>query len=342
MRRVVHGVKLKHLNAAGHWPSGNVRFYYRPKGQKGVALPDLPPDHPDFLTAYARAAGNRVQIAPGSIAAGVVAFLASSMYQARSPATRANWRRAAEDIRQRYGVGRLVDLRPQHIRQDLAPRDPHPANNRLKVWRAMGRFWVDAGMIETDPARDVRKRETPDTGGRTAWTRDDVARFRAHWPIGSPQRLAFELLHRTCAAIGDACRLGPADIVDGWLTYQRAKSGSTAVVPMHTAPDWFEPCDTLARCIAAAAPTATFLATQSGAPRSPKAATQWFAAAARAAGVAATAHGIRKHRAAVFRENGATQDQRMAILGHESEAEARRYAKSADLRRVIGFPTGSN
>jgi hypothetical protein len=48
-----------------------------------------------------------------------------------------------------------------------------------------------------------------------------------------------------------------------------------------------------------------------------------------------TAHGIRKHRAAVFKENGAASDQRMAILGHETATEAARYSKSADLRRVI-------
>lgn len=37
----------------------------------------------------------------------------------------------------------------------------------------------------------------------------------------------------------------------------------------------------------------------------------------------------------MFKENGATTDQRMAILGHETEAEATRYSKSADQRRII-------
>lgn len=42
-----------------------------------------------------------------------------------------------------------------------------------------------------------------------------------------------------------------------------------------------------------------------------------------------TAHGIRKHRGAVFKENGASADKRLAIPGHgtEAEAEAARYSK---------------
>lgn len=74
-----------------------------------------------------------------------------------------------------------------------------------------------------------------------------------------------------------------------------------------------------------------------GAPRSPKSAAQWFSRACTAAGLEGSkaAHGIRKHRAAVFKENGASADQRMAILGHETATEAARYSKSADLQKII-------
>lgn len=39
---------------------------------------------------------------------------------------------------------------------------------------------------------------------------------------------------------------------------------------------------------------------------------------------------IVKERAAMFKENIATSDQRMAVLDHGTEAEATHYAKSAD------------
>lgn len=347
MRRIIRGVRLKHLNASGRFPSGNVRYYYRPKGQKGIPLPDLPPDHPKFIAEYAALHGakpERPKPRTGTIAAGCRAYIASDVYLALAASTRAYTRRAVEDIEARYGLAPLDDLRPRHIRQDLAPMGPHPANNRLKVWRALGRWWLDAGLIEADPARDVRRRATPVTDGHTAWTRDDVAQFRAYWPHDTPQRLAFELMHRTCASIGDACKLGPGMVKDGWLTYRRGKSGSEAACPFSApARDWFEADGHLARCLALAPRHALFMVTKQGRARSTKSAAQWFSRACTSAGLQhLSAHGIRKHRASVFKENGATTDQRMAVLGHETQSEARKYSKSADLRRIISGTESSN
>ena len=46
-------------------------------------------------------------------------------------------------------------------------------------------------------------------------------------------------------------------------------------------------------------------------------------------------HGTCKGRAAIFNENGASVEQRLAWLGQETEEEARRYSLSADLKKVI-------
>ncbi|HBT02186.1 MAG TPA: hypothetical protein DEB47_20565 [Citreicella sp.] len=356
MRRTVQGnVKLKHLNRSGDWPSGNPRFYFRPKGQKGRALPDLPAHHPEWLEAYSAMLrehdGSRppptVAHPTGSIGAALRAYLVSDHFLGLAQSTRGVWRRMIEDIESLYGRGRLADLRSRHIRQDLARLGPHPANNRLKVWRGFSRWCVDAGLIDADPARDVRKRAAPQTDGHKAWSREDVAAFRAHWPHDTAQRLAFELMHRTCASIGDACLLSPGMVRDGWLTYRRKKSGSEATCPFTVpGPDWFEADDHLAKCLAAAPRHMTFLVTRSGAARSHKAAAQWFSRACSEAGLAElSAHGIRKHRASIFKENGATNEQRMAILGHETEAEATRYSRSADLRKIVSgteVPTRSD
>ncbi len=123
---------------------------------------------------------------------------------------------------------------------------------------------------------------------------------------------------------------------EGWLTYRRGKSGSEAVAPTKGGPAWYEPDAWLDRCRAAHPRHMTFIVTSHGAAKSEKAAAQWFSRVCTKAGLDdLTAHGIRKGRAAVFKENGATKDQRMAILGHETEAQAQHYSKSADLKRVI-------
>ena len=122
------------------------------------------------------------------------------------------------------------------------------------------------------------------------------------------------------------------------MGYTRQKSNSVAASPFYVdGPDWFAGTDDLAACLASEEHHMTFLTTKAGKSRSPKSAASWFSKAAKAAGLEAgkTAHGIRKGRAAMFKENGASADQRMAILGHETIGEATRYSKSADLRRTV-------
>ena len=353
MRRTVRGgVRLKGLSQSGFYPSGNPRLYYRRKGEKPVAMPDAPKDSAAFLKAYTEAAAGLppegVKAVPrtGTIGAGVLAYKKSDHFLTIAPSTRERWRRMLEDIATRYGVARLVDLEPKHIRKDLARLDPHPANNRLKVWRALGRWWVDAGLLDTDPARDVRPRATPQTDGHQAWTEADAALFRAHWPIGSIQRLAFELLITTGAARVDVVRLGPRNVDDdGWLTYTRKKCGTLAVVPFSCpAPAWYPASPYLAECLARAPRHLTFLSTDRGGSRSDKAFGNWFAAAARAAGIekGKTAHGVRKLLAVMMAERGAAPEQRMAILGHDTTKQTQHYSKAADAKRIISGTDFSN
>lgn len=353
MRRTVRGgIRLKGLSQSGNWPSGNPRFYFRRKGEKPVGMPDAPKDSPQFLKAYTDAAagiapeGTRATPRTGTIGAGVIAYRQSDHFLTIAPSTRERWRRMLEDIVTRYGAARLVDLEPKHIRKDLARLDPHPANNRLKVWRALGRWWVDAGLLDTDPARDVRPRATVKTDGHQPWTEDDAAKFRAHWSIGTMQRLAFELLIHTGAARVDVVRLGPRNVdAGGWLSYTRQKCGSLSVVPFSCpAPHWFPASASLAECIARAPRHLTYLSTERGGSRSDKAFGNWFSDAARTAGIekGKTAHGVRKLLAVMMAERGATPEQRMAILGHDTSRQTQHYSKAADAKRIISGTGFSN
>lgn len=340
-----NGVRLKHLNRSGSWPSGNPRFYYRPKGKKGVPLPDLPQDHPEFLAAYVQAAGlsEAPSAAPrtGSIAAGIVAYLKSDAFAGLSAGTRALRRRHLDDMSGRYGGGARKDLEAKHIRADLEGRSAHAANTRLKAWRGLCGWWSDAGLIDENPAAAVKRRKTNATEGHIPWDRDDLEAFRRHWSCETPQRLAFELIFWTGARMSDAVRLGPG-MVDGqgWLSYRQAKTGGAVEIPM-TAPaaDWAEPESRhhlFAAIDAQASRHAVWMVTAFGSPRSVKAASAWFSAAARAAGISGkSAHGLRKTRAQIMAENGATPDQRAAWLGHESLSEVIHYSRRAERRRML-------
>lgn len=351
MRRCIRGnaVRLKHLSQSGTWPSGNPRFYYRPKGQKGIAMPDLKPDSPAFLAAYATLSGGKdLPKAPsprsGSVAVAVAAFLASATYLSKSAATRAVWRRGLDDIRTRYGAGMVIDLEAIHIRKDLARLQPHPAVLRLKVWRAACQWWQENGLTRINATDGIKRPKVPKTSGHTPWAADDLAKFRAYWPYDSRERFAFEWLHWTGQRISDAVIATEAMIDrEGWFSYRQTKTSGDVSVPIRASAPSFADPDGQAHMLAALDARAerhmVLMTTAFGKPRSVKAASSWLAAAARKAGIEGkSAHGLRKTRAMTMAERGATTHQMAAWIGHESLGEVARYSRNADKKRIISGP----
>ena len=126
MRRRIH-TRLKHLNPSGRFPSGNPRFYFRPKGHKGVPLPDAPTDRPKFLAAYARLLSEhegaeaelRTPAVKNSIKAAIQHYLRSDTWANLSDGTRARRRPVLDEFCERYGQADLRTLEASHIRTDL-------------------------------------------------------------------------------------------------------------------------------------------------------------------------------------------------------------------------------
>lgn len=89
---------------------------------------------------------------------------------------------------------------------------------------------------------------------------------------------------------------------------------------------------------AAIAPLAdhmTFLATSKGGARTSTGLGTLIRESARAAGVAKSAHGLRKCRAIALAEAGATVHQIAAWTGHATLKEIDRYTRRADRRRAV-------
>jgi len=350
MRRSVRGnaVTLRHVKTITKANGRQYRYFAAP-GRAMVRLPDLPIDDPAFLAAYAEAAAQARKAAPpskyptGSIGAGIAAYEASDAFLSLAKASRDARRRILYAIAKSYGMGAARDLAERHIEADLAKLKPHPANNRLKAWRGLCLWWKEAGLIARDPAVAVRPRKTAKTDGHEPWTAADVQRFRAYWAVGTAPRLAFEVMFWTAARVSDAMRLGPG-MVDrqGWLVFRQGKTGGDVAVPFARALPAFArhmqaDLDMLKAALDARTDKhMTWLTTEFGKARSEKGATQWFAAAARKAGlVNRTAHGLRKARAIALAEAGATAHQIMAWTGHASLSEAELYTRKADKRRIL-------
>lgn len=324
---------------------GNTRRYYQVKGQPLIRLPDAPLDSAEFLAAYAAARAKTPAAAktapPGSLSHLCDATLRSTAYRALSE----NYRRAMLPhimaIQRSYGTALARDLRARHINADLAKLTAAVGQLRLKAWRLLCKHGLVINAITADPTEAVKKPRLPKSAGIAPWTRAEVDLFRARWPLGTTTRAIFELLHWTGCRISDAVKLSRGMVDrDGVLTYAQQKTGGLAYVPWtcalpphaaHMEADR----DLLHQALQATAGHLTFITTRSGAPRSAKAIGGDIAAAAKAAGITRSAHGLRKTRAIELAESGATSHQIGAWTGHESLAEIAHYTQAAERRRAV-------
>lgn len=309
-------------------------------------MPDLPIDHPKFLAAYAAASGlaPRVETRTGSIAAAIIAYKASSSYKAQAENTRAQRRPFLDQFLEAYDPGRRVDLTERHIRADLDKFEGHPRNNRLKAWKALLSWAAEIEkLIPENPAERLKKVKTAASDGHVPWDEDQIEAFRKRWPIGSRERLAFELIYWTGARVSDAIRLGPGNVdKDGWLVFCQQKTEGEVSIPFkRQLPEFAEgmssDLDHLHASIdALSIKHMTFMVTVHGASRSAKAVSQWFAGKARDARIKdRSAHGLRKSRTIALIEAEATTHQVGAWTGHESLAEIERYGKKFRRRKAL-------
>ena len=325
--------------------AGKARRYLRVKGHQLVPLPDLPTDHPDFLAAWSEAMkrikGRPARPGPGSIAALCGAFLLAPAFLTHSDGYRSILRRHVMAIEEKAGDAQARHLAPRHIAADLAPLAPAVAASRYKTWRALCAYGLHSGYLSADPTDGVKRPSVPSTAGHAAWTAAEIAAFRARWPIGTVQRAIFEVLHWTGVRIGDAVRIGPGMVDrDGVLRFRQAKTGGEAFVPWTCPlPDYAVSMEgdrqAMHDALAVCAGHMTFLATKDGRTRSAKAIGGDVTKSARAAKVMKSAHGLRKTRAAMLAEAGASAHQIGAWTGHESLSEVAHYTRSADRKRAV-------
>jgi integrase/recombinase XerD len=334
-------VKLPRVHRVAR--GGRVYRYHR---VTRAPLPDVPEDHPDFLRAWmaeeAKGAPRADGLPAGSIGRAVDDYLDSRDLAGVGAAYRGIVRRHLTAVAGgKLGRADLRDLAPRHIRHDLDALAPSVAQARLKAWRRLLAWCERRGLIEADPSAGVAKpRLTGD--GHAPWSPDDVARFRARWPLGTVPRAAMELLFWTAARVGDAGGLTRGMVRGGVLTYRQAKTGGEAHVP------WDGPLPVFAESMAgdrdlmhaalAALGTAglLILPTQDGQRRTAKGLGNTVNDAARAAGLAGrTAHGLRKARLVALAEARATTHQIAAWGGHSSLSEIEHYTRAADRRRAV-------
>ncbi|GAB6842155.1 integrase [Methylorubrum rhodinum] len=264
--------------------------------------------------------------APGTLSWLIVRHMASAEWAGLSAATRkqrGSFFKAAEKT---AGTAQVSDIDRCAI---LAGRDrrrdtPFAANNFLKAMRALFTWALAADYVKSDPTHGIKLLPIgADKDGFHAWTEEEVARFEAHWPIGTRERLAFDILLYTGLRRGDAVRLGRPHVRNDEFTIRTEKTGMVVVAPILPA--------LVASIAATATGELTFLATERGRPFVKKSFGNWFREACRSARCPGSAHGLRKAGARRAAEEGATEAQLNALFGWaDGSRESAVYTRTAN------------
>lgn len=310
---------------------GKWRHYFRRGRRKRIPLPGAP-GSAEFMAAYQAAhAGDVPPIAalrttPGSMSALTISWYASSAFTGLAASSQKTYRRVLDAFLETHGHRAVRDLEPRYVRLLLEGKatTPAAANRLLSLLKQLMRHAIEREWRDTDPTVGVRKmRYKKDP--HPQWSDEDIARFEAHWPLGTRARLALALLLYTGQRRGDVIRMGRQHIKDGRIEVTQQKTKTRLRIPIHG--------ELRAALDACPSDHLTFLMTEQGKPfASGNAFYNWFTECTLAAGLpkGLSPHGLRKSIARRLVEAGCTPSQVQAITGHQTLAEVDRYTRGAN------------
>ena len=203
---------------------------------------------------------------------------------------------------------------------------PGAAKHFVQTLKGFFVWALDAGYVRVDPTQGVQVAR-PKTEGFAVWTEVDIVAFRARWPLGTRERVAFEVLLGTGLRRGDAVRVGRPHLRDGVLRFTTEKTGECVAIAMG---------EDLARAIdAGPCGDLTFIAGVAGKPRDKSAFGEWFRGACKAAGVInKSAHGLRKAAATADAEAGWSDAELDAKYGWTGRRMASLYTRAASREKL--------
>ena len=116
------------------------------------------------------------------------------------------------------------------ILQPYAER-PGAALSILKMLRVLIRHAINIGWLKHDPSLGIKR---PKIGHIRSWTEDEIEIYRKRWPLGTKQRLAFELFINTGQRRSDVVRMTWSHITaDNKIVVVQQKTGHRLLIPLH-------------------------------------------------------------------------------------------------------------
>lgn len=310
---------------------GKQRVRLRRTGWQTVYI-SAEPGTPEFTEAYRNwEKFGQVQIGAKRVIQGSFDDLISRFYRSDvwadiKPVTQYTYRGELERFRKVYGDRSAATMSALHVRNLLSKmrETPSAANNLKKRLSQIFDLAIQLGWRTDNPVRAVRSLRVK-SGGYATWQEEQIEQFKAYWPVGTTQRLAFDLALYTAQRRSDVRIMGPQHVDNGTIRVKQMKTGKELYIPIH--PE-------LAKSIAATKiSNLAFLVSQRGAPFSFKGFGMWFMRQCREAGLTGySMHGLRKAASRRMAELGLSNQLIKSITGHTSDSEVARYTKAAEQR----------
>ncbi len=208
---------------------------------------------------------------------------------------------------------------------------PNSASGLLKTLHQLFSFGVEYGLVNHNPARDVKILKVRSKGYHT-WSLERVEKFEKHFPLGTQPRLSLDFMLYKGARCDDAYTLGREHVYAGRLVITPKKTadtkGTQCKIPIHP------------RLVESINATKTghlaFLTQRSGRPwGSHESFGNRFKQWCKEAGLRhCSAHGLRKAASVMLVEAGCSFPKATAITGHDSIQVFETYIRARDREKL--------
>ena len=311
---------------------GVIRHYYRRNGKR-IVLPGLF-GSPEFKAAYDEANSSqplnpaeRRIVRDKSFDALALAYYASPKFANLSASSKTNYRRVIESFLVDHGHRLVRQMTREKVDKIIGRMSDKPGAGivLLKRIRTLVRYAIQLNWRDTDPTLGAASYKSEEIH---TWDEDEIETFEKEWPLGTRQRVGFDLLLYTGQRVSDAHDMAKPDARNKITIVSQQKTGARLTLTAHP---------NLIRSIKAfKSGHVAALVTGFGKPYSVKGFGNMISDAIRAAGLPerCVPHGLRKAAARRLAEAGCTPHEIMAVTGHKTLAEVERYTRAAGQEKL--------
>ena len=137
-------------------------------------------------------------------------------------------------------IGAITREKVVEGRDKRATKTPHQARNFLDALRGLFRWAIKAKHVRIDPTAGVRNPKRKKGAGFPPWTEADAEAYERRWPIGTKERVWFDVLCFTGFRRGDVVAVGrqrrDGTRAHGYLRLEDDRDGRSLYARSQSAP----------------------------------------------------------------------------------------------------------